>query len=252
MRRTFLWLMSSIIMYCIYVYSLPPVPAAATAVQADAGARISAQLTLPARHIYAVTLGIFDTEDEARLAAAGYALRGAAGCTVEVENGWALIGAGYPEEGDAASVCAQLRSSEDIDAQVLIFGADDVRLSMTATRPQADRITAALKLLDDVPAELMSLAGQLDSGACDAATVRSLIAIRATDAETLLAQLSAELGNTSDIFCRMVETRLIELHEKLAYMCGEASPTGLMLSSHMKQCAIETWLDMINMMHTLS
>ena len=249
MRRTFLCLLSSLIMYCFYIYTLPAQAPAATAAVTGDSAQISADIVLPSKRLYAVTLGIFDTEDEARLTAAGYALRGSAALITETQTGWTILGAGFNTNSEAASVCAKLRTNENIDASVMLFSADEVHLSMTSTAAQADSVSAALMLLSEIPAELSALSAQLDSGTCNTATVQTLISARTTEASGLLENLSNQLGTTADIFCRMVETSLTELTASLTTMSD--GPTSLTLSSLMKQCALETVLNTINMMRTL-
>lgn len=252
MRRTFLCLMASILMYGIYIYNLPRPAASVAAAQTTAEPRITAQFELDRIRLYAVALGVYDTETEARLAAARYTLRGAAGCIEETEDGWALLGAGYASNAEAASVCRQLAVNENIAAQVMLFGAEGLRISMTAARSQSAAVSAALDSLSVVPGELMSLSGQLDSGACDTATIRSLISIKAAELQIQLTNLSDVLGVTADIFCRIIETNLAALCERMAVLSTNDGPSGLMLSSCMKQCALETQLGIIDMLHTLS
>ena len=251
MKRTFLWLAMSIIMYGIYMYTLPFPDTAGTEAQAAAQTRVSARIVLPKIKLYAVSLGTYDTEEEARPDAARYSLRGAAGRIVETDTGWALLGAAYDSDADARSVCARLNSSEGIDAQVVLFTAEEVRLSVNAAVSQTEALSAALEALNTTPGELMSLSETIDSGACDAGTVRSLLNVRAGELDRLRKQLEIALGDTADIFSRMVETRIIDLCEKISSAAAENGPAGLLLSSALKQCAIDTRLDMISMMNTL-
>lgn len=250
MRRTFLCLIASILMYGIYIYTLPAMDDAGAA-QAAAEPRVSQQIVMPSQRLYAVALGVYESETQARPEAALYACRGAAGCIVETEEGWALLGAGYSSDADAGSVCAQLISGEGIDAQVMLFSADELRVSMTATQFQYSAVQNALDIIFALPDELSALSEQIDRGECDAATARALIGIRYTEASGALNELSAALGDTADIFCRMVETLTDETCAHLGEMCADGGPTGLALSSLMKQCALETQLGLINMMNAL-
>lgn len=250
MRRTFLCLIASILMYGLYIYTLPAGDDGGAA-QAAAEPRVSAQIVMPSVRLYAVALGVYDSEAEARPDAALYADRGAAGCIVETDDGWALLGAGYSSDGDAGSVCAQLRSGEGIDAQVMLFSADEVRVSMTATQGQANAVQNALEIIFTLPDDLSALSQQIDRGECDAATARALLAMRYTEARGVLDELSLALGDTADIFCRTVETLLDDTCAQLGEMCADGGPTGLALSSLMKQCSLETRLGLINMMNAL-
>lgn len=249
MRRTFLCLIASIIMYGLYVYTLPADDGGAA--QAAAEPRISAQIVMPSMRLYAVALGVYDSETQARLDAARYAERGAAGCIVEIDSGWALLGTGYLSDGEAGSVCAQLRSNEGIDAQTILFSADETRVSMTATQSQASAVQNALELLSALPDELNALSRQIDNGECDAATIRSLLAIRSSEMQDALDALSLALGDTANHFCRMVETLMGDACTLLGEMCAEGVYTALALSSAMKQCALETQLGLINIMNAL-
>lgn len=251
MRRTLICLMLAVAMYGVYMYTLPAsVPQEAA--MASGEAQVNSQITLPAKALYAVVLGVYDTEDEARPDAAAYALRGAAGTIVETNDGWALLGAGYRTEGAAASVCAQLRSNEDIDTQVMLFGADEVRISLTATRTQTEAIAAALDMLEDMPDTLMQLAAQLDRGDINTATSRTLAAAALTEAEAARDALSAAIGTTADIFSRLTETEIMEFCDTLRLISGEDGPRGLSFSSWLKQCSLETELGMIALMDAMS
>ena len=250
MRRTFLCLIASIIMYGLYVYTLPAADEGIAA-QAAAEPRVSVQIAMPSVRLYAVALGVYESETQARPFAALYAGRGAAGCIVETDEGWALLGAGYSSDGDAGSVCAQLRSEEGIDARVMLFSADEVRVSMTATQSQASAVQSALEFISSLPDELSALSQQIDRGDCDAATARALLAMRCTEARGVLDGLSLALGDTADIFCRMIESLMEDTCAQLGEMCADGGPAGLGLSSLMKQCALETRLGLINMMKSL-
>ena len=251
MKRTFLWLSMSIIMYGIYLYTLPMPAAVDSVAQASTQARITARITLPQTRMYAVSLGTYDSAEEARPDAARYAQRGAAGCVIETDGGWSLIGAAYDTDGEARSVCERLNSAEGIDAEVILFSADEVRLSVSAAASQTEALAGALDALSDIPGELMELSGSIDRGDCAPGTARSLLALKSGELSELRAQLETELSDTADIFSRMVETRLNDLCLKIQAASAEDGPAGLALSSALKQCAVETWLDMISMMHTL-
>ncbi len=252
MRRTVICILCCLFMYGCYMYTLPETENASSAVQAAAQIRIPAKITLPAIRLYAVSLGSFDTETEALPYAAAYALRGAAGHVVETETGWEILGVGCDSDSDAERICRQLSENENIPARTVLFTADETVISLTAAQSQTDAIANALELMESIPAELSQLAAQIDSGKCPSETARTLISTRYTEAGRVLETLSAELGTTADIFCRMTETGLMELEEKLQIMSSKDAPGGLVLSSLMKQCSLETTLYMINMMNTLS
>ena len=65
-------------------------------------------------------------------------------------------------------------------------------------------------------------------------------------------RLSDALGNTADIFSRLVETELMELCDMIAIVGDEEGPRGLSFSSWLKQAALETELGIVNLMNTLS
>jgi len=251
MRRTVLCLIMAMAMYGIYMYTLPDTTPDEAAM-ASGEAQISAQLVLPEKKLYAVVLGTYDSEDEARPDAAAYSLRGAAGMIIETNSGWALLGSGYNTEGEAASVCAQLRSGENIDAQVMLFSADELRVSVTATHSQTEAIRSALDILDEIPAKLMQLAAQLDDGSLNTSTARTLVSVELTETIAARDALTAALGTTADIFSRLTETEIMELCDMLSVIADEAGPRGLSLSSWLKQCALETGLGKIDLMNTIS
>lgn len=232
------------------MYTLPAPPG--DAAMTSSGAQITTQVTLPEKKLYAVALGMYDTQSEARPYAAEYAQRGAAGVIVETGEGWALLGAGYDSEAEAGSVCAQLRANEDISAQVIMFGADEVQISLTASRVQAEAIIAALDILGSMPAELMQLASQLDRSEINAATARTLTAVALAESACTRDALISALGTTADIFSRLTETEIMELCCMLETAADGDGMRGLGLSSWLKQCALETELGIIGLMNTVS
>ena len=250
MRKTFLYLMACLVMYCVYMNTLDFTAAETT--PAAAQPRISARISLPKVRMYAVSLGNFDSETEARPRAAAWAVRGAAGRIIETDSGYEVLGAMFDSEAEAASVCSRLSAGEDIPARVILYSAEGMDISITATQSQSEAITDALTIMTDYPVLMLSLAAQVDSGQCTPETARSLISIMYTDAVRTRERLSDELGATADIFSRMVETGLMDMCASLGSMCGDDAPGGLMLSSLMKQCAIDTTLYIINMQNTLS
>ena len=250
MRRTVFCLILALAMYVSYMYTLPG-DDGGSAAMASGEAQISAQVVLPAKRLYAVALGVYDTDEEARPDAAAYSLRGAAGHIVETESGWAILGAAYSSEGEAGSVCAQLKSDEDIPAQVMLFSAEEVRIALSATQTQTEAITGALDVLEDMPGELYMLAAQIDAGQCDTATARSLAAVKRTRCEEARDALTEALGTSADIFSRLIETELMELCDMMKIISGDDGPRGLSFSSWLKQAALETELGMIDMMHAM-
>lgn len=250
MRRTFAYLLACLLMYCTYMHTLDL--SAAETYPAAAQARINSTVSLSPVRMYAVSLGLFETQTEARPRAGMYTARGAAGCMVETDGGFELLGAIYPDEAEAASVCHRLNEAENIPARVVPCTADGIDISVTATSAQTDAIAAAIEFMEYVPGELIAISGRVDAGLCTPRTAVSLISVMLTEGLRLRDELSRELGVTADIFSRMVETGLIDMCDSLAYICSEDAPGGLMLSSLMKQCAIDTILYMINMQHTLS
>ena len=252
MRRTAIALLCCILMYSGYMYTLPASENDMPAAHAAAQPRITANITIPAISFYAVSLGSFETETEALPYAAMYSARGAAGCIVETDSGWELLGAGFFSSGEANAACRRLADDENIPARTILYGSDATRVSLTASRSQAEAITAALSLLESIPKELLQISVQVDSGKLTPDTARSLIAMRHTDVLHALETLSAELGNTADIFSRMTETGLMELEERLRIFTESEPPSGLAASSLMKQCAIDTTMFLINMSGSLS
>ena len=252
MRRTAITLLCCIFMYIGYMYTLPDTETGIPAAQAAAQPRITATITIPAISMYAVSLGSFDTETEALPYAAMYSTRGAAGCIVETDTGWELLGAGFFSAGEANAACRRQTEDENIPARTILYSSDETHISLTATRAQAEAITYALTLLESVPKELLQISAQVDSGKLTPDTARSLIALRHTEVKNALDILTSELGNTADIFSRMTETGLMELEERLRIFTSDDPPSGLAASSLMKQCALDTILFLTGMSGTLS
>lgn len=251
MRRILLPLIAVALAYCAYLTTMPaPVMQAVTAA-GDNSPRITREITLPARNIYAACLGRYDNEMDARIEAARLTARGAAGIVRADDGGYAVLGAMYDTQGDAGSVCRRLSREEDIDATVLVCVSAALKLRVTASETQLIAMESALSLLESIPGELNELSYQLDGGRMAADTARALISVMYTDVSNADAGLKAAARGTGDRFCLALCDLTDGLRIALEHMCAPDGPDGLMLSSEMKNVAMRARLGVMDMMEIL-
>ena len=92
-------------MLCVYLLTLGPTaaPEANIASVGDAP-RVTEEVSFAPAAAWFVSLGRYDTAAEARIEAARYTPRGAAGYVLETEDGFLALGAAYDDQAEAESV----------------------------------------------------------------------------------------------------------------------------------------------------
>jgi hypothetical protein len=251
MRRILLPLIAVAVAYCAYLTTMPaPVTQTMTAVNDDSP-RVTREITLPSRKLYAACLGRYDSETTARVEAARLTARGAAGCVRADDGEFAVLGAVYDTQGDAGSVCRRISREEGMDATVLHCAADALKLRVTAGETQLTAMENAISMLERTPSELSELSYQLDSGEMAADTARALISVMYTSAAEVATGLETAARGTSDRFCLALCHLTDEICAALEHMCAPDGPEGLALSSEMKNAAISARLGVMDMMEKL-
>lgn len=250
MRRIILPLIAVAAAYCAYMTTLPAPVRRAAAVMAEDQPRATREITIPAASIYAVCLGEYDDISVARAEAARLAERGAAGCVRKNGESYAVLGAAYDTQGDAGSVCRRISREEGMDAGVIHYQADALRLRVTAVEGQLEAMEGALSLIQTIPEELNELSYRLDGGELAADTAQTLIAVMSTGAADANERLKQAAQGTSDSFCLELCYLMEELCGALELMRSERSG-ALEMSSAMKSAAICAQLGMADMMKQL-
>ena len=123
------------------------------------------EIALQPLSAFLIQLHSGDSAEAARIEAARYIRRGAAGYIMPEGGSHSVIGAMYFVRADADAVALRLVEKEQLAAQVLERGAVGVRLRITATAAQIGAFMAAEQSLRSLTDRLAALAVQLDQSA---------------------------------------------------------------------------------------
>ena len=207
-----------------------------------AAPRVTREICFEALDGWCVTMGERDTQEEARLLAAGYVSRGAAGYVAELDGKWTVLGALYDGERDARRIAERLREDEGLPAQAVRLGAPELTLRITAPESQIDAVAGADALLRRQTAQLGQMALQLDREEIRAESARALCALAATEAAEAGAALRAVPGAEDNALCKALIDRLSALSELQKAAADSASAGSATLSGMLRCAQLETFL----------
>ena len=211
----------------------------------SAAPRVTREIEFAELTGYGVSLGRWDSADQARAEAATYTDRGAAGRVIELNGGFHILGAMYDTRKQAARVAETLG---DIPAAVVELGEAAVRMRITAPDRQIDLIVAADGLLRDHAAQLATLARQLDRGELQRESALTLCALSASEAVDLAEKLRGIPGAEDNGLC----ARLIDLLDSDARRLEELRAGGASLSGMIRLAGIDTFLDLLDLQRSLT
>ncbi len=240
-------------MLCVYLLTLGLALAPEAAIDAGDGApRVTEEVSFGSAEAYFVSLGRFDTATEARIEAARYTPRGAAGYALETADGFLVLGAVYENRAEAESVARALSQSEGLDCGVYEERADGARLRVTAAQEDIALVTGAEALLRDLAGETRDLALQLDRGEMDAGAARTLLNVAAGRLEEALTRLRNVPGAQDN----PVTARLLAMTEQfraaLFVLSGENTQNTLSLSAKIKYNSINITLEHMRYLRELN
>lgn len=249
MKRVYLPILAALLAYLAYASTLP----AATVEEAQAvtSARATLVIELPTASLYCACFGTYEDAGEARVEAARYASRGAAGYIRAEEGNFLVLASAYGTEGDARSVCAHISEDEGIDTSVRAYAAEAVSVRVTATQRQLSALSAAVDALGKYPGELNALALRIDGGELDSKTARALVEVALTELSRLERELRVSLADTDDRFATGVYALLNELAASTRAVSADDALKGLALSSVLKYNYIASRLGVIDFMNAL-
>lgn len=146
------------------------------------GARVTKEIALEPLTLWCVRFGGYDTAEAARVEAARFTARGAAGYVLEADGTYLLLGAGYAQKAEAERVSERLAAEAGIEGGVVSREAGAVRLRITAEEGQIEEVVAVDAALRQYTEQMASLALRLDRAE-----------IRSDAARTVLTVLAAQL-----------------------------------------------------------
>ena len=232
-----------ITMLCVYLLTLGAslMPEASIPSSGDAP-RVTEEVAFESAQAYFVALGRFDTAQEARIEAARYIPRGAAGYVVEDGETFLALGAAYQTEAEAARVAQSLSQTENLTCEVYSQSAERVRLRVTAQEEHIAAVQNAEALLRATAAQAAEIAFQLDRAEIDPEAARTLINIASGRLGDAHEALSAIPGAAQNSVCAQLLSLTERFQASLFVLSGENSNTTLSLSAKIKYNGIEVAL----------
>lgn len=224
-------------LYAFARYGLPALP---KRVQAPADARrVTREIEFSGLSAHLVTLAVADGPEAARVEAARYISRGAAGYLLGADGRSVIAGALYPSKPEAVAVAARLRAGENPSSDVLSCEASGARLRVSATGAQIQALKGGEALLRTQVEALGALAFALDSKATDLETARGKLYVASREANAAAQALRDAAGKAPD----KVAGALTEILQSLA-TCEENladfnAKSPLFFSSKMKYNQID-------------
>ena len=164
---------------------------------AQSAQRVRTDVVFDGLALHAVRTAACDSEEAARVEAARYVSRGAAGYVLRREV-WHVLAAGYETAAEAEAVRNSLRESEGMNCDTVSLICGPVRLRVTATPEQTAALAACEDKLRETVALIGSLSYAIDRG--DAAVPQAIGVLKA-QAEAMAAardKLDSATGGTPD------------------------------------------------------
>lgn len=171
--------------------------------------RVRQSVSFEGMQLYAVRTAVCNSQQTARIEAARYIARGAAGYVMHRDM-WHVLCAGYETQVQAESVCSRLSGEEDMACDVLGLIADGVSFYLTATPTQADALISCEERLRETEVLLGAISLSLDGGEIGRGQVTAAL----DEQSGLLKQAASELEQAAGEEDHAVCAPLIELADK--------------------------------------
>ncbi|MBR3502637.1 MAG: hypothetical protein IKO07_00145 [Clostridia bacterium] len=185
--------------------------------------------------LHAVRTAVCDSEAAARVEAARYAPRGAAGYALHREV-WHVLAAGYETAEEADAVRDNLRAQEGMSCDTVSLVCGRVRVRVTATAEQTEALVGCERALRESAALVASLSRAIDKG--EAAVPQALGVLKEQRAalEEARARLAAAAGEAADAKVVSPLLSLAETAEKglKSLTAEQAALPDILFSGRMK------------------
>ncbi len=239
-RPTALAVSIALMVTMLVVYVLTLEAARPDAVErVSAAPRVTREIEFAALEGWCVSLGRWDSADQARAEAARFTGRGAAGCVCAIDGRWHVLGTMYDSRRQAERVAETV--GEDIPAEVVALTAKAVKMRITAPDRQIDLIVAADGLLRDQVWQLMSVAQQLDRGEIQPEAALTLCALSASEGKALGEKLGFIPGAEDNALCAALIDALNRAAARLEDVRA-GNQGGAALSGLIRQAGIEGFM----------
>ena len=240
-------------MLCVYLLTLGFSGEPETSIDSDGSApRVTEEVAFERTQAWFVALGRYETAEEARIEAARYTRRGAAGYVLETADGYLVLGAAYETEAEAARVAESLSQTENLACEVHAESAGRVRLRVTAEEAHIDLVCEAEATLRALAAETADIAFQLDRAEIDPEAARTLLSVSASRLEDLLERLRAVPGAAENAITADLIAMVEQFRASLFVLSGENSKSTLSLSAKIKYNSIDVTLEHMRYLRKLN
>ena len=213
--------------------------------------RVTRDVSFDALSLYMVELTRIDDPTNARIEAARYVPRGAAGYIYTLDGAYLVIGAGYATAAEAEKVAAQLTESEGIAAKVHALSGDNVGLRVTATEAQLSALIEGEQALRALTSAMAAHALSLDRAEAQPAAMRAALAIEAEQAHSASTQLTRAAGDQPNSVAKALIEQLSTFTEVCRRLAAEDADTALILSSKLKYAHLDARMNHIAFLNAL-
>lgn len=215
----------------------------------SAAPRVTREIEFAELEAYCVSLGRYDSADQARAEAAGFTGKGAAGRVYEVDGRWHVLGAMYDAKKQAARVAEGI---ETADAGVVELSAKAVRMRITAPDRQIDLIASSDGLLRDTAWQLANIAQQLDRGEIQPEAALTLCALSASEADKLGEKLAFIPGAEENALCAALIGGLDSLSGQLEDIRASGQTDRAALAGLIRLAGMEAFINLRDIQNGLT
>lgn len=213
------------------------------------GERVTREIVMDALEVHLVSFGSFTSGSEARIEAARYVPRGAAGYVLDGDIKH-VIGAGYAQNSEAARVCAQLEEAEGIACTVVSLKGPEVMLRVTAGSEQIGAFLLAEETVRETAGTLGNLAFSLDRGDASAMQARAVIQTQLGNTQQAAEELERQAGESPGGIFEEMGMLLRDMAARMEAMLDESG--AMALSSALKHTHVEFRVREIGLLNGLS
>lgn len=199
-----------------------------------------------------VELAEADSAESARIEAARYTRRGAAGYILQDGSAFRVIGALYADEDGANAVAARLRGAEAIDAKVIGASGAASALRVTASPAQIDALTQGEASLRNLTDQMIALGQALDQGRSTSEQAAQQIQLIHAESELRLRALERAVGGDEHPILRGLMALLQQLSEATGDGMTGRNESALSFSAKIKYNSIAMRLRHIGFLNGLA
>ena len=215
------------------------IPATAAAAQSPAvsGTHSEEQITAQSVTLYALQVGAFSDENNAKKIAQDVKNRGGAGFISYDGSLYRVLLAGYTSENDAKSVKADLEN-QDISTTIFKLDSGALEFKISAEKQQIEAVKACFSIVPTIVTDLQQIIFDADKGN----NVDDRIAALKAKADEVNANLKAAVSAESASMASLIQY-MDGLCDKLGAIPKSTEVSGVVFSSELKYNLISVVID---------